>query len=88
MVSRAMCCGHSRNLKRFASMRDFQRLRGLMAATFTPMREDGTLNLNCVGPMVDHLRRQGVSALYVVGSTGEGVSLSTRERQQTVEAFI
>ena len=69
-------------------MTDFHRLRGLMAATFTPMHEDGTLNLNCVGPMVDHLRRQGVSALYVVGSTGEGVSLSTRERQQTVEAFI
>lgn len=69
-------------------MKDFQRLSGLMAATFTPMREDGTLNLSRVGPIVDHLRRQGVSALYVVGSTGEGVSLSTRERQQTVEAFI
>jgi N-acetylneuraminate lyase len=74
--------------REIASMTNDQRLTGLVAATFTPMREDGTLNLNRVGPVVEHLRGQGISALYVVGSTGEGVSLATPERQQAVEAFI
>ena len=65
-----------------------KRLTGLIAATFTPMRDDGTLNLNAVEPMVRRLLREGIGGLYVVGSTGEGVSLSGHERRDTAEAFV
>ncbi len=64
------------------------RLSGLVAATFTPMLEDGSLNLDAVPSMVEHLCHWRVAALYVVGSTGEGVSLSSAERRAAVEAFV
>ena len=65
-----------------------QRLSGLIAATFTPMGEDGSLNLGAVPSMVNHLRNQGIAGLYVVGSTGEGVSLSSEERRAVAETFV
>jgi N-acetylneuraminate lyase len=64
------------------------RLTGLIAATFTPMHADGSLNLAAVPAMVDQLISDGVSGLYVVGSTGEGVSMTGAERKQTAEAFV
>jgi N-acetylneuraminate lyase len=64
------------------------RLTGLVAATFTPMREDGSLNLDQVGPVVDRLVADGVSGLYVCGSTGEGPLLSTAERYSMAAAFM
>jgi len=63
-------------------------LTGLVAATFTPMQKDGSLNLDAIPPVVEHLVRWNVAGLYVVGSTGEGVSLSSGERKAAVEAFI
>ena len=58
------------------------RLTGLIAAGFTPMHADGSLRLEQVGKIVELLILDGVSGLYVAGSTGEGVSLTTEERQQ------
>jgi N-acetylneuraminate lyase len=56
------------------------RLRGLVAATYTPFKPDHTLNLAAVPRLVERLVADGVAGLYVCGSTGEGVSLSTPER--------
>lgn len=64
------------------------RLRGLIAATFTPMTEAGALDLPRVAPMVDRLVAHGVSGLYVVGSTGEGVSLTSAERRDLAAEFV
>ncbi|QDU75875.1 N-acetylneuraminate lyase [Bremerella volcania] len=63
------------------------RLSGLIAATYTPFHADGTLALSKVAPMVEHLIRAGNRGLYVCGSTGEGVSLTTLERCQVAEAY-
>ncbi len=64
------------------------RLTGLIAAACTPFHQDGSLNLAQVGPVVQHLLRQGVSGLYVCGSTGEGVSLTREERMAVAEAYV
>ncbi|WP_145078866.1 dihydrodipicolinate synthase family protein [Aureliella helgolandensis] len=64
------------------------RLNGLIAATYTPMNTDGDLELAQVAPLVERLLDDGVQGLYVCGSTGEGMSLSTAERKATTEAFI
>ena len=64
------------------------RLTGLNAATFTPMQSDGSLNLSVVEPMVEHLLGKGISGLYVLGSTGEGASLSGHERRAVAAAFV
>ncbi|MCC9658639.1 dihydrodipicolinate synthase family protein [Rhodopirellula halodulae] len=63
-------------------------LSGLIAATYTPMHPNGDLNLEVVPSLVDHLMRSGISGLYVCGSTGEGMSLTTGERQQLAGAFV
>ncbi|MEP3481339.1 MAG: dihydrodipicolinate synthase family protein [Fuerstiella sp.] len=64
------------------------RLNGLVAATYTPLDQNGDLNLEVVPKMVDHLLSQGVSGLYVCGSTGEGMSLSSDERRLVAEAYV
>ncbi|KAA5540530.1 N-acetylneuraminate lyase [Roseiconus nitratireducens] len=64
------------------------KLRGLIAATFTPLDDDGRLRLDEVPAMVDHLLEQGVSGLYVCGSTGEGMSLRSDERDAVTAAFV
>jgi N-acetylneuraminate lyase len=63
-------------------------LTGLIAAVYTPMHADGSLNLAMVPAVVDHLAAGGVSGLFVCGSTGEGVSLTGEERRAVAEAYI
>jgi N-acetylneuraminate lyase len=64
------------------------KLSGLIAATFTPMHGDGTLNLGQIEPIVEHLIGSGVAGLYVCGTTGEGPSLSAEEREAVAEAHV
>lgn len=66
----------------------FSRLEGLIAATFSPLQQNGALDLKQVPSMTDFLIRQGVNGLYVCGSTGEGMSLSGDERRQMTEAWV
>jgi N-acetylneuraminate lyase len=63
-------------------------LTGLIAASYTPMKADGSLNVGQAEAMVAHLQRTGVRGLYVCGSTGEGMSLSSSERRAIAEAYI
>lgn len=60
---------------------------GLIAAVFTPMCEDGSLNLNQVPPIVEYMMRTRVSGIFVCGTTGEGPSLSSEERRDTAAAY-
>ena len=66
----------------------FHPLHGLVAATFTPMRTDGSVDIDAIGPMVDELVRQGIAAFYVLGSTGEGPSLEFHERCEVAAPFV
>jgi N-acetylneuraminate lyase len=65
-----------------------EQITGLVAATFTPMQDDGSLQLDRVEPMIDFLLGAGIRAIYAVGSTGEGVSMTGRERREAAEAFV
>jgi len=63
-------------------------LRGLVAATYTPMDDKGAVLFDRIGPMVEHLVTIGVEGLFPCGSTGEGLSLTTEEREQVTETLI
>jgi len=63
-------------------------LRGLVAAVFTPMHEDGSLHLEQVPVLVDHLEANNVQGLFVCGTTGESASLTTDERCAVAGAFV
>ena len=58
-----------------------ERLQGLLPAVFSPMFPDGSLNLEMIEPLVEHLLSEEVGGFYVCGSTGEGPSLRREERQ-------
>src|SRR5262249_26108109 len=56
------------------------KLHGLVAATHTPFRADGQLNLTVVEKQAEHLLRTGVHTVFLGGSTGESHSLTVEER--------
>lgn len=63
-------------------------IEGLVAATFTPFQSNGDVAFDSIGPMVDFLVQQGLSGLYVLGSTGEGLSLTEQERCDVASRFV
>ncbi|HLA85272.1 MAG TPA: dihydrodipicolinate synthase family protein [Thermoguttaceae bacterium] len=64
-----------------------RRLTGLIAAVYTPFDREGRLNLTPIAGMVRRLTEEGVGGIYVCGTTGEGSSLSTDERQDVAQAY-
>jgi N-acetylneuraminate lyase len=64
------------------------KLTGLIAATYTPFREDGSVNLDLIPSMTDYMIDSGVSGFYICGSTGEGESMSVEERKQVASTFV
>lgn len=63
-------------------------IEGMIAAAFTPMKENGDVDTTRIPAMVEHLIGRGVKGLFVCGSTGEGPSLTTAERKEVAEAFV
>ena len=64
------------------------RIRGLVAAPFTPFAPDGALDTAPIGALVAHLKRKGISGIFINGSTGECASLSESERLAAAEAYV
>ena len=63
------------------------KLKGLIAAAFTPFTENGEVNYGMIPKMADSLSADGITGVYVCGSTGEGISCSVEERIQLMEAW-
>ena len=64
------------------------RLTGLIAATYTPLDAAGKVNPRPIPELTERLLADGVNGLYVCGSTGEGMSLSSAERREVAEAYL
>ncbi len=58
-----------------------RRLHGLVAATHTPFRADGSMELAVVERQAEHLKAGGVGYVFVGGTTGESASLTVEERR-------
>jgi dihydrodipicolinate synthase/N-acetylneuraminate lyase len=72
-----------------SSRRAHRRLAGALAAAVTPLRDGGrSLDEDAVAPYVDFLRAHGVSGVLTLGTTGEGLLLSTAERRRVTELFL
>lgn len=61
---------------------NMSKIKGLIAAPFTPFHEDCSLNLKQVADQADLLRREGVVGAFICGTTGEGASLTIEERME------
>ena len=62
-------------------------LQGLIAAPFTPMDKNGELNLSLIPEYYQFLKRNKVKGAFINGSTGEGVSMSLKEKKSVAEAW-
>lgn len=69
-------------------MKNYQRLKGLVAASFTPMYDNGDIHTNEIEKYAEHLIKAGVDGVFVNGTTGEGASLTTDERKTILEHWI
>ncbi|QEC52401.1 N-acetylneuraminate lyase [Anseongella ginsenosidimutans] len=65
-----------------------KKISGLLAAPFTPMHPDGAINTSKIPAMVDLLVNNGITGIFICGSTGEGPSLTVSERKELAEAFV
>ncbi|HET8873712.1 MAG TPA: dihydrodipicolinate synthase family protein [Gaiellaceae bacterium] len=64
-------------------------LRGTLAAAITPLRDGGAaLDEEAFAPYVDFLVNGGLDGMLALGTTGEGILLSTEERKSAAEAFV
>jgi len=64
-----------------------QKTQGLIAAPPTGFLADGSIDLAVVPPLAEHLHRQGLAGVFVNGTTGEGLSLTTAERETLALAW-
>lgn len=55
-------------------------VQGLIAAPFTPMNENGDVDLTKIESYYHLLKRNKVTGAFICGSTGEGVSLTFEEK--------
>lgn len=62
-------------------------LKGLVAATYSPMKKDRSINLDIIPKYGEYLKNNNVKGAFVNGSTGDFVSLSTNERKQYIDAW-
>ena len=60
------------------------RLNGLIAAAFTAFDAGGALSLAPIEAYADFLARNGATGVFVCGTTGEGVSMTTAERMENL----
>ena len=62
---------------------------GAIAASVTPLREAGdAVDVDAIGPLAEHLVAAGVDGILALGTTGEGILLSTAERRAAADAFV
>jgi 4-hydroxy-tetrahydrodipicolinate synthase len=63
-------------------------ISGTLAAALTPLRDGGTaLDEAAFEPYLEFLADGGVDGVFALGSTGEGLLLSTAERKRAAELF-
>jgi 4-hydroxy-tetrahydrodipicolinate synthase len=65
-----------------------EKLAGVLVALASPMQRDGSVDLDGVARLVEHVLAGGVRGVLALGSTGETASLDEPARRQVLEAVI
>lgn len=64
-------------------------LNGALAASITPLREQGSaIDDDAFGPLADFYVREGLDGILALGTAGEGISLHVKERRQVADLFL
>jgi N-acetylneuraminate lyase len=65
-----------------------KKINGHIAAPFTPLNEDGTLNLKPIQDYANFLQRNHLDGVFICGSSGEGALLNKEERMRLAEKWM
>lgn len=65
-----------------------QRMAGLVAAAYTPMHPDGSVHIDPIKDYYEYLRRNNITGVFINGTTGEGIMLTTEERKKVAESWL
>ena len=63
-------------------------IKGLVAAAFTPMSEDFSINYDTVEKLAEYYQSQPLAGIFVNGTTGESMSLTVDERIALADQWI
>jgi N-acetylneuraminate lyase len=67
---------------------NFKKIEGLIAAPFTPMKGDGSLNTRLIPDYATKLKNDRLSGVFICGTTGEGMLMTSDERKDVAEKWI
>jgi N-acetylneuraminate lyase len=67
---------------------NLNKIKGLIAAPFTPMRDDFSINPQVIPKYAVKLKRDRLSGVFICGTTGEGMLLTNEERIEIAEKWI
>ena len=62
--------------------------RGAASAIVTPMQKDGKVDYEAFGRLLDWQIAEGIAAIVVVGTTGEGSTLSDQEHREVIDFAV
>lgn len=68
-------------------MKKYSKIEGLIAPVFTPMKDNGDITSEIIPRYAEDLKSKGLTGIFVSGSTGEGMLLTTEERKIITEAW-
>ena len=60
---------------------------GAATAIITPLKEDG-IDFEAFGRLIDYQLREGINALVVAGTTGEGSTLTSKEHEEVISFCV
>lgn len=63
-------------------------LGGVYAALITPFDKQDRVNTRAIGALIDHHLDNGLTGVYVGGTTGQGMMMSVEERMAVAEAAV
>lgn len=69
-------------------MTKFPKLRGMIAATFTPFDKNGDVNYSEIKAYADYIAGTTIEGVFVNGTTAEFASLTVEERKLLLEAWV
>ena len=67
---------------------NIQKIKGLIAAPFTPMNGDGSINTGVIPDYAAKLKNDRLSGVFICGTTGEGMLMTPEERMEVAEKWI
>lgn len=65
-----------------------EKIKGLLVAPFTALTKEGQVRTDVIPQYASLLKRNGLSGVFINGSSGEGYLLTTEERKRLAEAWV